>query len=210
MKNLAILGNSGHGRTVADVALLEGWSRIEFYDDANSGFPDGVDIELMGNSAALVKNLSKYDGVFIGIGNCRTRMEKQREFKKEGVELVTIIHPECFVSSSVKLGSGVVVMAGAVINAGVVIGNGCIVNSGAIVEHDCNVAEAVHIAPNAVLLGNVDVGQCSWIGASSTVLQNVEIGSYVTVGAGAVVRSSVTDSQTVIGIPAKPLVYQSK
>ena len=34
---LAILGASGHGKVLADIAELSGWSAIEFFDDAWPG-----------------------------------------------------------------------------------------------------------------------------------------------------------------------------
>ncbi len=34
MKRLAILGASGHGKVVAEIAELCGWGKIHFFDDA--------------------------------------------------------------------------------------------------------------------------------------------------------------------------------
>ena len=48
-------------------------------------------------------------------------------------------------------------MKGAIVVPGSVIGRNVIVNSGAIVEHEVVLGDFVHIAPGAVILGNVQV-----------------------------------------------------
>jgi len=51
----------------------------------------------------------------------------------------------------------------------------------------------------------VHVGSRSHIGAGATLIQGVHIGSGAIVGAGAVVLSSVPESCTVVGVPARPI-----
>jgi acetyltransferase-like isoleucine patch superfamily enzyme len=79
------------------------------------------------------------------------------------------------------------------------------VNTAAVIEHDCDLAEGVHVSPNATLAGGVRVGARSWVGAGATVIQNVTIGAEVIVGAGAVVLRNVPDGLTVAGVPAVPV-----
>lgn len=85
--------------------------------------------------------------------------------------------------------------------------NLCFVNTGAIVEHDCELEDYVHVAPNATLGGNVKVGTKSHIGIGDTVIQNVTIGKNVIVGAGAVILNDIPDNCTAVGIPAKPIKF---
>lgn len=66
--------------------------------------------------------------------------------------------------------------------------------------------EAVHISPGTMLAGAVTVGDRSWVGIGACARQLVRIGSDVVVGAGAVVVRSISDSCTVVGNPARPLV----
>jgi acetyltransferase-like isoleucine patch superfamily enzyme len=60
-----------------------------------------------------------------------------------------------------------------------------------------------HVAPGAVLAGNVSVGPHTLIGLGSRILPGRSIGSEATIGAGAVVIRDVPDRATAIGIPAK-------
>jgi acetyltransferase-like isoleucine patch superfamily enzyme len=63
----------------------------------------------------------------------------------------------------------------------------------------------VHIAPGAVLAGNISVGENSFIGANSVVRQGVKIGSGVILGAGSVVIKNIPDNEIWAGNPAKKL-----
>ena len=202
---LAILGASGHGRVLADVAHAAGWQRIEFFDDNLLNISSVQNWHVGGNTKQLISRIEKFDGVIVGIGNCTIRGQMHRLLKSAGGRLVTIVHPRAWVSPHAKLGDGCVVMAGAVINIGASIGDAGIVNTGATVDHDCILGEAVHISPGAHLAGDVRIGNASWIGIGAAVRQGIAIGSGVMVGAGAVVVKPIPDGETVIGNPAMPL-----
>ena len=94
-------------------------------------------------------------------------------------------------------------MPGAIVNAQAKIGKHCILNTNSSVDHECVIGDFVHIAPGAVLAGNVEVGEGSLIGMGAVVLPHVKIGSWCKIGAGAVVIEDVPDGKTVIGVPAK-------
>ena len=67
-----------------------------------------------------------------------------------------------------------------------------------------------HIAPGAVLCGNVKVGRKSFIGAGAVIRQGIIIGDNVMVGAGAVVIRDVPDNTTVVGNPQRVLSEAAK
>jgi acetyltransferase EpsM len=90
-----------------------------------------------------------------------------------------------------------------VIQAGAAIGSHCIINTSASIDHDCVLADFVHVSPNATISGNVTVGEGTHIGAGATIIQGVTIGKWCTIGAGAVVIRDVPDNATVVGVPGK-------
>ncbi len=61
--------------------------------------------------------------------------------------LAAVMHPAAAVGSDVEIGEGTVVMAGCVTNSGARVGRNVIVNTGATIDHDCEIADAVHIGP---------------------------------------------------------------
>jgi acetyltransferase-like isoleucine patch superfamily enzyme len=60
----------------------------------------------------------------------------------------------------------------------------------------------VHIAPGAVVTGEIEVGDFAFIGANATVLPGCKIGANVIVGAGSVVTRDIPNGITVVGSPA--------
>ncbi len=206
MKKLAILGASGHGKVAADIALQSGWESIIFFDDDFKNKPMLEIWPVVGDTSDLLSNISAYAGVFVAIGNNKVRQTKISQLTACNGVIATLIHPRAIISPFAFLADGSMVVAGAIVNAFSHIGVGCIINSGAIVEHDCLLAEAVHVAPGANVAGAVKIGRYSWIGVGSSVRQGITIGAEVTVGAGAAVVSDIADGQTVVGVPAKPLI----
>jgi len=69
--------------------------------------------------------------------------------------------------------------------------------------HNCAIGNFVTIAPNAVILGRVNIADSTYIGANSTILPDKSIGENVIVGAGAVVTKNFDSNSIIKGIPAK-------
>lgn len=204
MKRLAILGAGGHGKVVADTAESCGWQVVEFYDDSWPKRQNNGAWPVIGDTAALMASLTRYDGVLVAMGNNHIRQLKLIELHAAGARLFNLIHPASSISRHARLGIGSVVFAGVVVNADSQIGQGAILNTGCSVDHDCMLGDAVHISPGARLAGGVRVGDLSWIGIGASVRQLVCIGSCVMVGAGAAVVSDVADGLEVVGVPARP------
>ncbi len=195
---LTIIGASGHGKVIADIALKNGYDDIEFLDDEKflhekkfCGFPISGGTE----RAAMIEN-----DLFIAIGSSKARKLFMERYHDK--HIVSLIHPDAVIAVGVKLGYGSAVMAGAVINSGAVIGNGCIINTCSSVDHDCVIGDYSHIAVGAHLAGNVTVGSGTWIGAGVTVSNRINICSDCMIGAGAVIIRDIKESGTYVGVPA--------
>jgi UDP-3-O-[3-hydroxymyristoyl] glucosamine N-acyltransferase len=67
------------------------------------------------------------------------------------------------------------------------------VNTNAVVSHDCEIGMYTHIAPGALLAGNVHVGARTLVGMGVTTAIGVKIGSGVRIGNGAIVLADVPD-----------------
>lgn len=210
MKSCAILGASGHGKVVAEIAELNGYQHITFFDDRWPSLSFVEHWDVSGDTAELLATASEYDVVVVAIGDNATRCVKQRELIAAGANFDVLVHPSAVISKYASLKEGTVVMANAVINPFSHIGPTCIINTSSVVEHDCRLAQGVHISPNASLAGDVEVDENSWIGIGSQVKQLVKIGREVTVGAGTTVINHVPDFHTVVGSPAKQLFKSQK
>ncbi|WP_169306622.1 acetyltransferase [Cohnella pontilimi] len=202
MSGLLILGAGGHGRTVADAALMTGiWDRIAFLDDKEdleevSGFP------VLGQFNLFPRFLNDFDGAFVAIGNNDLRLKLIIVLQHAGFNVPSIIHPHSSVSKRSKIAAGSIVMAGAVVNTDATIERGCIINTCSSVDHDCYVQEGVHISPGSHVGGTASIGRCSWLCMNSCIGNNRKVGKNVIVAAGSIVIKDVPDDVMVAGIPA--------
>lgn len=197
MKKIVIIGASGHGKVVADIARLNGYDEIVFLDDVNTGKCCGYPV--VGNSEAID---TINEDIFVAIGNAEVRERIFNKLEEKNKSIATLIHPNAVIGDKVNIGVGTVVMAGAIINPCTEIGKGCIINTSSSVDHDNKIGNFVHVAVGAHLCGTVNVGSKTWIGAGATVINNTSICSECIIGAGAVVVKKIDDSGTYIGVPA--------
>jgi serine acetyltransferase len=59
------------------------------------------------------------------------------------------------------------------------------------------------MAPGAIILGRVTVGQQVYIGAGAIIKEGCRIADKATIGAGAVVINDIPEHATVVGVPAE-------
>ncbi len=194
---LTIIGASGHGRVVADIAVLCGYEEVEFLDDDPSINNCGRWPVVGGSSLAQ----SVENDLFIAIGNAKIR-KKMMEGSSDK-KFPALIHPKAVVSPEAAVGSGTVVMAGAVVNPGARVGKGCIINTCASVDHDCMIEDFVHVSVGAHIAGAVRIGERTWIGAGATVSNSIAISQDCVIGAGAVVINDIEIKGVYIGMPAR-------
>lgn len=201
---LLIIGASGHGRVVADIAMkMNRWQQIAFIDD-DENIKSSMGIDVIGKSNDAFTYLVDYD-IFVAIGNNKTREEIQSQFEKAGASIPILIHPSVIIGEKVEVGVGTVVMAGAVINCCSRIGEGCIVNTGVTIDHDNVIEDYVHISPGVHIAGTVVIGKGAWIGIGSVVSNNVKIISGCMIGAGSVVVRDIIEVGAFVGVPAKKI-----
>ncbi|OXS99390.1 hypothetical protein B7H23_14610 [Notoacmeibacter marinus] len=203
MKTLVLLGAGGHGRVVADAAVMAGWRDVVFLDDG-FGSRDTNGVWPIVGPLVKWREMAAQCDLFVSVGDNGTRLRLFKELASAGVSLPRIVHPSAVISAHSSIEAGTVIMAGAILQAFAAIGAAGIVNTGATVDHDCRLDNAVHLSPGAHLAGTVSVGERSWIGMGANVRQGINIGADVMVAAGATVVNDVADRTTVMGVPAAP------
>ena len=124
MKTLGIIGASGHGKVVADIAKKLGYEEIVFFDD-------NPEVDYCGTYpvVGVTQNIFECNcHAFVAIGNPMVRSRLLEQLEREEKYVPVLVHPSAVVAEDIQLGTGTVVAAGAVINPGARIGKGCIIN----------------------------------------------------------------------------------
>lgn len=200
MNRLIIVGAGGHGKVIADIALKNGYTDINFLDDNVADTCIGFPI------IGACNNIEAFDDgntdFVLGIGSNNVR---KIIAEKYNVNWIVLVHPSAQIAFNASIGKGTVVMAGAVVNACATIGKHCIINTSAVVEHDNTINDYVHISPRVALGGTVHIGDKTHIGIGAAVSNNIKICSDCIVGAGAVVVKNINNSGTYVGVPARKI-----
>lgn len=204
------LGGGGHARVLLDALQTAGQALPDWIIDNDSSLW-GMTIEgvpVPGGDDRLPEFISHGAGrFFVGVGSSRDATPRRRLFEwatSLGLQAVDVIHERAVRSRNCTWGPGVQLMAGSIVGPGAVLGMNVLINTAAVVEHDCQIADHVHIATGARLCGQVKIGERGHVGAGAVVIQGVSIGSRAVIGAGAVVIRDVLEDQTVVGVPARP------
>jgi len=203
LKRLAILGASGHGKVVAEIALSSGWESVDFYDDAFPAKTSLDDFRIKGDLGNLICRSDSYSGFHVAIGDNNTRLNVLGKLIGLNLSCPNIIATSSVVSSTAILGSGISIMPNVVVNAKTIVGDGVILNTSCSVDHDCKICPGAHVSPGAHLAGNVTIGVCSWVGIGSAIIPGKIIGNHSIIGAGSVVIRDIPDNVTAVGVTDK-------
>jgi len=198
LKPTIVYGAGGHARSVLDVIHAQGMYKPICIIDRIAG-GTFCHLPVMGEEDV---NPDEVGNAIIAIGCNSTRAVLYKNITKKGFKLVNIISPLAYVSTTATLGTGIVVMHGAIIGPGSKVNDGVIINTCASVDHDCTIEEFSHIAPGVTLCGHVHISAGAFIGAGSTVIPGIQVGAKSILGAGAVSVRDIGDNQIVMGVPA--------
>ena len=104
MKNkLIIIGASGHGKVVADIAIkLNKWQSIAFLDDDQS-IKTSMGLVVIGKTADAFTYKDETD-FFVAIGSNATREKIQEKLIEQGLNVVSLIHPSAVIGIDVEIG----------------------------------------------------------------------------------------------------------
>ena len=189
---LAIIGAGGHGKVVGEIALLNQYKLINFFDDEiknNKEFP----FTIIDTFDYLKGHLDDYDAFFVAIGDNQIRSEKLKWLKKNNMNIVNLVHPKSIISKFSSLEIGTCIMANAVVNAGCVIKEGVIINTSASIDHDCLIDDFSHISPNCSISGGVRIGKFTHLGTGTSVHPGINIGKNVKSGIGSNIFKNILD-----------------
>jgi len=192
MKDILLIGDGGHSKSVIDILEQEGQFKIA----GIVGFDKSIGSNVLGYQVigddSDIASLSKiYKYAIIAVGQIHSPEKRIKIFSflmKLGFVLPSIISPRSYVSKHAIIGSGSIIMHDAIVNANAVIGDNCIINSKALIEHDSIIHNHCHISTSATINGNVIVGEGSFIGSGAVTNNSIVINKNSFIKAGVLVK----------------------
>jgi UDP-perosamine 4-acetyltransferase len=205
-QEIIIVGSGGHAKVVIDIIEQEGVYKI-YGILTNDLITSLCGYPVLGNDDYLDQpQLNQKYKIAIGIGGFKDNLLRKTIFNKlvqKNFDIVNCIHPSAIISSSVKLGSGIVIFAGVILNPEVVVHDNCIIATGSTIDHETIIKSHCLISAGVSIGANTCIDEESLCALGSKVISQVNVGRNVLVAAGAVVTNNILDGEIVFGIPAK-------
>src|SRR5690606_28287798 len=111
-RTLLVLGAGGHGKAVAEAAVLGGeWQRIVFVDDRWPQLQSCFGWPVIGTVTGMAAVAEQADAAIAAVGNNAAREQWLQVIRASGLPLASVIHARACVSASAQLGEGVAIMA---------------------------------------------------------------------------------------------------
>lgn len=208
VKQLLILGSSGHARVVIDI--VEQAAEYTIVGLVDSYRPSGTvfcGYRVLGAPSNLraIRDVVGPADIVIAVGDNWQRKRLWDEVREADPQLGmgVAIHPSARIGRDVAIGPGTVVMAGVVVNSGSEIAAGCILNTRSSLDHDCRMGEFSSLAPGVTTGGNVNVGPFAAISLGADIIHGVSVGEHTVVGAGSTVLRDLPSFAVAHGTPAR-------
>ena len=202
-QNIILIGAGGHALSCIDVIEQENKYNIH----GLVGLKDEVGKKISGYDVIATQdelvNLSKdFRYAFIAIGQIKSvklRIDLYESVLNTGFKIPSIISPQSFISRTVQIGEGTIIMNGVILNSGVRIGNNCIINSKALIEHGTQIADHCHISTGAILNGDCVVESKSFVGSGAIVKHGITIKTSSFVNMGQIVTKNFDNLNKLAG-----------
>lgn len=210
MDKVIIVGGSGAAIVIGE-AINQAKEKfgldVEFVgllNDADVPEIDGVPV--LGKTADAVKFIDegyKFLFTIYKMGGQPERIKLFRDLNIPNQSMFTFVHPLAFVSPSVKLAPGVVVMPNASISQGTEIGKCCLIMSNVTIGHDNTIGEHCFFTASSCLGSYLDIEEGVWVGMNTTIRGKQKIGKHSAIGIGSIVTKDIPENELWIGSPAK-------
>ena len=210
MKNLIIVGVGGFAREVYWHAQTSHGFNTEW---TIKGFLDG-DVKLaaeeykkLPENVPVLGDVDNYkicpDDVFAcAVGTPQARKKLVEKILNRGGEFINLIHRNCYVIPSAKIGRGVIISVYSTLSDLVEVEDFVAVNSETCLGHDVKVGKYTCIMSHVEIGGETKIGEEVFIGSQVEILPHSKIGDGAFVGAGSVVLKKVRAGKKVFGNPA--------
>ena len=210
MTTLYLLGAGSFGAEVADICdTLLATDSAEFdnylFLDDDGEYLIGKNKAHLHAGAISEHAVSKAALYICTVGSSKARSSICQSYDAMEARWINIIHPTALISSSAKLGHGVVACANTFISTYVKFGDHVHLNVGSTVGHDSEIGNHCTFSSHVDITGNCKIGDSVFFGSGSRVLPGKKVGDNVRIGAGCVIGKNVVASSVYYAPQAKRL-----
>jgi sugar O-acyltransferase (sialic acid O-acetyltransferase NeuD family) len=147
-------------------------------------------------------NPKKYSAM-IALGDSQQRKEMYDKLPSN-TKYFSFIHPSAqIMDTSIFADEGAFIGANCILTTNIRIGKHVILNRGNHISHDCEIGDFFSVMPNAIVSGNVSIGNQVYLGANSSIKEKVCLSNDIKIGMGSVVTKSLNQAGVYMGVPAK-------
>jgi len=213
-KILGIYGGGGLGREVFELAKLlnsidEKWSEIIFIDDAKIKYnPRNLKVLSFSNIVEQY-NRNSID-ICIAVGEPEIRGKLYKKIVHEGLNLVTLIHPDIFIPNSTVIGKGSIICNYLSITSDVVIGENVYIHPNTCIGHDSKIGAHTVISSYVDVAGNCEIGSRTFLAINVCMKQGITIGDSSIIGMASVVYRNLPNDIIALGNPARVMKKNEK
>jgi sugar O-acyltransferase (sialic acid O-acetyltransferase NeuD family) len=189
---LALFGYGGHAREAACQIEQE----VTFFVDDKY-------------SNDIAKPISEFNPeeymMIVAVADSKDRADIVAKLPKE-TKYFTFIHPSAHImDDNIQVGVGSFIGANSILTTNIKLGNHALLNRGNHIGHDSVAGDFFSMMPNAVIGGNVTIGDNVYLGSCSNIREKINITSDVLIGMNAAVVKDITESGTYVGVPTKKI-----
>ena len=189
---LALFGYGGHAREAACQIEQE----VTFFVDDKY-------------SNDVAQPISEFDPeeymMIVAVADSKDRADIVAKLPKE-TKYFTFIHPSVHImDDNIQVGVGSFIGANSILTTNIKLGNHALLNRGNHIGHDSVAGDFFSMMPNAVVGGNVTLGDNVYLGSCSNVREKINVNSNVVIGMNAAVVKDIDKSGTYVGVPAKKI-----
>lgn len=182
------------------------WQRILLLDDDSDKHGTSVlGIPVVGPFGLL--GTIDPDGNEVANLVCRTTVRRRLASERIaafGLPFASLIHPGVD-TTNVRYCTDIQAFRNATLGADSSVGSGSVVLMGAVLGHGARLGRCCILAPNAVVNARVQAEDDVYVGANATILPDLSVGAGATIGACSAAMNDVPPGATVIGVPGRVL-----
>jgi len=189
---LALFGYGGHAREAA--CQID--QKVTFF----------VDDQYANDVAKPISEFNPEEYMMmVAVADSKDRFDIVQRLPKE-TQYFTFIHPSVqIMDDNIEMGEGSFIGANSILTTNIKLGNHALLNRGNHIGHDSVAGDFFSMMPNAVVGGNVTLGDNVYLGSCSNIKEKINITSDVLIGMNAAVVKDITESGIYVGVPVKKL-----